>query len=41
MDMKVTQADDIPHVVLDGRFDIQGAQEVDARFASSRTAVRR
>ena len=31
MDMKVTQDDDIAHVVLDGRFDIQGAQEVDAR----------
>jgi anti-anti-sigma factor len=32
MDMTVIQADDITHVVLDGRFDIQGAQEVDARF---------
>ena len=33
MDMKVIQADDeITHVVLDGRFDIQGAQEVDSRF---------
>lgn len=33
MDMTVTRADDdIDHVVLDGRFDIQGAQEVDARF---------
>jgi anti-sigma B factor antagonist len=34
MDMKVTRADDdIAHVALDGRFDIQGAQEVDAQFA--------
>jgi hypothetical protein len=33
MDMKVIQADDeITRVVLDGRFDIQGAQEVDSRF---------
>ncbi len=33
MDMKVTEDDaDIAHVVLDGRFDIQGAQEVDSRF---------
>ena len=33
MDMQVIQADDeITHVVLDGRFDIQGAQEVDSRF---------
>jgi anti-sigma B factor antagonist len=33
MDMKVIQADsDIAHVVLEGRFDIQGAQEVDSRF---------
>jgi anti-sigma B factor antagonist len=33
MDMKVIEADDgIGHVVLDGRFDIQGAQEVDSRF---------
>ena len=33
MDMKVIQADnEITHVVLDGRFDIQGAQEVDSRF---------
>jgi anti-sigma B factor antagonist len=33
MDMKVNQAaDGVTHVVLDGRFDIQGAQEVDARF---------
>jgi anti-sigma B factor antagonist len=33
MDMKSIQADDeITHVVLDGRFDIQGAQEVDSRF---------
>ncbi|MGA8586802.1 MAG: STAS domain-containing protein [Roseiarcus sp.] len=33
MDMTVTRADDdITHVVLDGRFDIQGAQEVDSRF---------
>jgi anti-anti-sigma factor len=33
MDMKVIQDDgDIAHVVLDGRFDIQGAQEVDSRF---------
>jgi anti-sigma B factor antagonist len=33
MDMKVSQADDgVTHVALDGRFDIQGAQEVDARF---------
>lgn len=33
MDMKVSQADDeITRIDLDGRFDIQGAQEVDARF---------
>ena len=33
MDMTVSQADDeITRIVLDGRFDIQGAQEVDARF---------
>jgi anti-anti-sigma factor len=33
MDMKVTKDDgEIAHVVLDGRFDIQGAQEVDSRF---------
>ena len=33
MDMTVTRADnDIAHVALDGRFDIQGAQEVDSRF---------
>jgi anti-anti-sigma factor len=33
MDMKVIQDDaEIAHVVLDGRFDIQGAQEVDSRF---------
>lgn len=33
MDMQVIQADDeITHVVLDGRFDIQGAEEVDFRF---------
>ena len=33
MDMKVIQDDgEIAHVVLDGRFDIQGAQEVDPRF---------
>ena len=33
MDMKVTEADDeIAHVALDGRFDIQGAQEVNSRF---------
>ena len=33
MDMTVTRADDdIAHVVLDGRFDIQGAQEVDSQF---------
>ena len=33
MDMQVIQADDeITHVALDGRFDIQGAQEVDSRF---------
>ncbi len=33
MDMKIIQADDeITHVVLDGRFDIQGAGEVDSRF---------
>ena len=33
MDMQVIQADDeITHVALEGRFDIQGAQEVDSRF---------
>jgi anti-sigma B factor antagonist len=33
MDMQVIPADDeITHVALDGRFDIQGAQEVDSRF---------
>src|SRR5271155_4575442 len=33
MEMKVFQVDDeITHVVLDGRFDIQGAQEVDSGF---------
>ena len=33
MDMQVIQAaDEITHVALDGRFDIQGAQEVDSRF---------
>lgn len=33
MDMKVIQADDeVTRVALDGRFDIQGAQEVDSRF---------
>jgi len=33
MDMKVIPGDDeIAHVLLDGRFDIQGAQEVDSRF---------
>ena len=33
MDMQVIQTDDeITHVALDGRFDIQGAQEVDSRF---------
>src|SRR4029077_2568020 len=33
MDMKVSQPDDaVTHVVLDGRFDIQGAQEVDSGF---------
>jgi len=33
MDMTVSQAGgEITRVVLDGRFDIQGAQEVDARF---------
>jgi anti-anti-sigma factor len=33
MDMMVSQSDGgITCVVLDGRFDIQGAQEVDARF---------
>jgi anti-anti-sigma regulatory factor len=33
MDMKVIQdGDEMSHVVLDGRFDIQGAQEVDSRF---------
>jgi anti-anti-sigma factor len=34
MDMTVSQTEgDITRVVLDGRFDIQGNQEVDARFA--------
>ncbi len=33
MDMNVTEtADGITHVVLDGQFDIAGAQEVDSRF---------
>lgn len=33
MDMEVIEGDDeITHIVLDGRFDIQGAQEVDTRF---------
>jgi anti-anti-sigma regulatory factor len=33
MDMTVSQADDgVSRVVLDGRFDIHGAQQVDARF---------
>jgi anti-anti-sigma factor len=33
MDMTVNQADaEITRVDLDGRFDIQGAEEVDARF---------
>ena len=33
MDMQVILADDeITHVALEGRFDIQGAQEVDSRF---------
>jgi len=33
MDMKVSRADDeITRIDLDGRFDIQGAEEVDARF---------
>jgi anti-anti-sigma factor len=33
MDMDIIQdGDEITRVVLDGRFDIQGAQEVDARF---------
>ena len=33
MDMQVIEGDDeVTHVVLDGRFDIQGAQEVDSRF---------
>ena len=33
MDMKVIDAaDGLTHVVLDGRFDIAGAQAVDARF---------
>ena len=35
MDMTVIEAgDEITHIVLDGRFDIAGAQEVDARFAA-------
>jgi anti-anti-sigma factor len=34
MDMNVSEsADSVTHVALDGRFDIQGAQEVDGRFA--------
>ena len=34
MDMNVSEtADGVTHVALDGRFDIQGAQEVDRRFA--------
>jgi anti-sigma B factor antagonist len=34
MDMKVTEtADGITHVVLDGRFDIAGAQDVDSRLS--------
>ena len=32
MDMTVSQADAITRVDLDGRFDIQGAQDVDAKF---------
>ena len=33
MDMKVTEtANGVTHVVLDGRFDIAGAQQVDPRF---------
>jgi|SRR5271154_89738 len=32
MDMTIIQDDDITRVALDGRFDIQGAQEVDGRF---------
>jgi anti-anti-sigma factor len=33
MDMQVIDAaHDVTHVVLDGRFDIAGAQEVDSRF---------
>lgn len=32
MDMQTIQDDEITHVTLDGRFDIQGAQEVDSRF---------
>jgi anti-anti-sigma factor len=32
MDMKVFHDDEITHVALDGRFDIQGAQEVDSGF---------
>ncbi len=33
MDMNVTEtADGVTHVALDGRFDIAGAQQVDARF---------
>jgi anti-anti-sigma factor len=32
MDMKVIEDGEITHVVLDGRFDIAGAQEVDPRF---------
>jgi anti-anti-sigma factor len=33
MDMNVIEgADGVTHVVLDGRFDLAGAQEVDSRF---------
>lgn len=32
MDMNVFESDEVTHVVLDGRFDIAGAQEVDGRF---------
>ena len=40
MDMTVTRADnDIAHVALDGRFDIQGAQEVDLAFVELATAA--
>ena len=35
MDMDVNEAaDGVTHVVLDGRFDIAGAQEVDPRFVT-------